>query len=74
MYLQIHEEHNQTLVVTPSNGKKHHAHAKENPPRVAPHSKRPKITKQELRASLSQESKLCYVQMRVKRPQFISFL
>jgi hypothetical protein len=45
MYLQIHEEHNQTLVVTPSNGKKHHAHAKENPPSVAPHSKRPKITK-----------------------------
>jgi hypothetical protein len=45
MYLQIHEEHNQTLVVTPSNDKKHHAHAKDNPPSVAPHSKRPKITK-----------------------------
>jgi hypothetical protein len=45
MYLQIHEEHNQTLVVTPSNDKKNHAHAKDNPPSVAPHSKRPKITK-----------------------------
>jgi hypothetical protein len=45
MYLQIHEEHNQTLVVTPSNDKKHHAYAKDNPPSVAPHSKRPKITK-----------------------------
>jgi hypothetical protein len=45
MYLQIHEEHNQTLVVTPSNDKKHHAHAKDNPPSVAPHSKRPKISK-----------------------------
>jgi hypothetical protein len=45
MYLQIHEEHNQTLVVTPSNDKKHHAYAKDNPPSVAPHSKRPKISK-----------------------------
>jgi hypothetical protein len=72
MYLQIHEEHNQTLVVTPSNDKKHHAHAKDNPPSVAPHSKRPKIPRQKLKESLSQESKLCYVQMRLKRPQFIS--
>jgi hypothetical protein len=30
------EEPNQTLVVTPSNDKKHHAYAKDNPPSVAP--------------------------------------
>ena len=45
MYLQIHEEHNQTLVVTPSNDNKHHAHAKDNPPRVAPQLQKTKVTK-----------------------------
>jgi hypothetical protein len=55
MYLQIHEEHNQTLVVTPSNDKKHHAYAKDNPPSVAPHSKRPKITKTRAKKSLTRE-------------------
>jgi hypothetical protein len=38
---------------------------------VAPHSKREENQEQELEMSLSQESKLCYDKMRVKRPQFI---
>jgi hypothetical protein len=46
-------------------------HAKDDPPSVAPHSKS-KYPRQKIKESLSQESKLCYVQMRLKRPQFIS--
>jgi hypothetical protein len=38
---------------------------------VAPHSKREEKPRQELEMSLSQESKLCYDKMRVKRPQYI---
>jgi hypothetical protein len=70
MYLQIHEEAYQTLVV--------------NLPMinsticqkiilqdVAPQLQKTRITKKKTRKYLSQESKLCYVQMRVKRPQYI---
>ena len=39
------EEPNQTLVVTPSNDKKHHAYAKDNPPRVEPQLQKTRITK-----------------------------
>ena len=39
MYLQIHEEHNQTLVVTPSNDKNTIKMPKMILPSVAPHSK-----------------------------------
>jgi hypothetical protein len=39
------EEPNQTLVVTPSNDKKHHAYAKDNPPSVATQLQKTKITK-----------------------------
>ena len=45
MYLQIHEEHNQTLVVTPFNDKKHHAYAKDNPPRSCASLQKDKKTK-----------------------------
>jgi hypothetical protein len=55
------KSHNQTLVVTPSNDKKHHAYAKDNPPSVAPHSKRPKITKTRAkRVSLIREQVMLY--------------
>ena len=60
MYLQIHEEHNQTLVVTPSNDKKHHSYAKDNPPSVVPQLQKTRAK----RVSL-QESKLCYAKMRL---------
>ena len=56
MYLQIHEEHNQTLVVTPSNDKNHHAYTKDNPPSVAPQLQKTRITKTRAkRVSLTRE-------------------
>ena len=46
----------QTLVVTPSNDKKHHAYAKENPPSVVPQLQKTKITKTRAkRVSLTRE-------------------
>ena len=59
------EEPNQTLVVTPSSDKKHHAYAKDNPPSVAPQLQEPIKTQKTKSKSLSQESKLCYVKMRL---------
>jgi hypothetical protein len=54
--LTNHEEHNQTLVVTPSNDKKHHAYAKDNPPSVAPQLQKTRITKTRAkRVSLTRE-------------------
>jgi hypothetical protein len=38
---------------------------------VAPHSKREENQEQELKVSLSQESKLCYDKMKRQRPLFI---
>jgi hypothetical protein len=49
-------------------------HAKDDPSKCSA-SLQEQISKtKDKRESLSQESKLCYVQMRLKRPQFISSL
>ena len=73
MYLQIHEEHNQTLVVTPSNDKKHHAYAKDNPPSLAPQLQKTKVTKTRAkRVSLTREQVVLLCKNERQRPLFIS--
>ena len=71
-HLQIHEKAYQTLVVNLPMTRRPYACQKWSSSSVAPHSKS-KYPRQKIKESLSQESKLCYIQMRVKRPLFISF-
>ena len=71
-HLQIHEKACQTLFVNLPMTKTPYACQKWSSTSVEPHSKS-KYPRQKNKESLSQESKLCYCKMRVKRPQFISF-
>ena len=72
MYLQIHEEHNQTLVVTPSNDEKHHAYAKDNPPSVAPQLQKTKVTKTRAKSKSLTREQVVLCKNERQRPLFIS--